>query len=111
MVCAELTAAMTTGLHIDVSNIKTDVQDVGAFAKEAQDSLKRRMSILEERMIRKLKPLMAVQEMTKGVTKTLCMHIPEHFIRIDDRVKAVEGLLQQPETKVVALVGMGGVGE
>lgn len=35
---------------------------------------------------------------------------PQHFIDIADRVEAVWDILQQQGTKVVALVGRGGIG-
>lgn len=36
--------------------------------------------------------------------------MPQHFIDIGDRLETVWLMLQQQDTKVVALVGMGGVG-
>ena len=38
------------------------------------------------------------------------MKMPQHFISINARVEAVWHLLQVPDTAVVALVGMGGIG-
>ena len=37
-------------------------------------------------------------------------HMPEHYVEINDRVQAVESLLQCTSAAVVAMVGMGGVG-
>ena len=37
--------------------------------------------------------------------------MPQHFIELDDRVEAVWNKLQVPNSTVVALVGMGGIGE
>ena len=37
--------------------------------------------------------------------------MPQHFIELDDRVEAVWNKLQVPNKAVVALVGMGGIGE
>ena len=51
-----------------------------------------------------------LNELTKRATNTLQMHLPEHFVNVADRVKAVKDILQQREAKVVALVGMGGIG-
>ena len=38
------------------------------------------------------------------------MEMPQHFINIGERMEAVWCLLQVPDTAVVALIGMGGVG-
>ena len=38
------------------------------------------------------------------------VHLPEHYIVIDSRIKDVGHLLQEEDTKVLALVGMGGIG-
>ena len=38
-------------------------------------------------------------------------HLPEHYIVINSRIKAVGHLLQQANRKVLALVGMGGIGK
>ena len=74
------------------------------------ESLHRRISALEDRVVEKLSPLKAMEEMTKGVTQTLRMHLTEHFVDIDSKIKDVGHLLQQADTKVLELVGMGRIG-
>lgn len=39
------------------------------------------------------------------------MHMPMHFISLCGRIGDIKGLLQQPDTRMVFLVGMGGIGE
>ena len=38
------------------------------------------------------------------------MEMPQHFISFDERIESVWRQLQVPDTAVVALVGMGGIG-
>lgn len=122
---AELTAAMNTGLQKDVQTlqknlnciertvnaVKADVQGVGVVVGKLNHSLERHPGILEECANRDLRPHKLLKEMTIGVTETLKMYVPEHFVSIDDRVKDVVDMLQEPTTKVLALIGMGGVGK
>ena len=65
-------------------------------------------------------PTAAVRDQLQGSTlinrmgecarMMLQQHVPEHYVEIDSRVKAVESLLQSTNSPVVAVVGMGGIG-
>ena len=62
---------MNIDLHTNVEIVRTDV-------KETSESLLRCISVLEDRVVEKPSPLKAMEEMTKGVTQTLCMHISQN---------------------------------
>ena len=70
--------AMSADLQLHVQNVRTNVknaeaaaQDASMCAKEACDSLKRSMGVLEGRNTEELSPLKFVQEMTNGIAETL----------------------------------------
>ena len=58
---------MKIELHTNVEIVRMDVREMGEY-------LQRCISALEDRVVEKLSPLKAMEEMTKGVTQTLCMH-------------------------------------
>ena len=58
---------MKIELHTNVEIVRMDVREMGEY-------LQRCISALEDRIVEKLSPLKAMEEMTKGVTQTLCMY-------------------------------------
>ena len=58
---------MKIELHTNVEIVRMDVREMGEY-------LQRCINELEDRVVEKLSPLKAREEMTKGVTQTLCMH-------------------------------------
>ena len=53
------------------------------------------------------------QEISQDISSSMKrqMQMPQHFTELDDRVETVWSKLRVPNTAVVALVGMGGIGE
>ena len=53
------------------------------------------------------------QEISQDISSAMKRQrqMPQHFIELNDRVEAVWNMLQLPNQAVVALVGMGGIGE
>ena len=53
------------------------------------------------------------QEISQGISSAIKpqRQMPQHFIELNDRVEAVWNMLKLPNQAVVALVGMGGIGE
>ena len=53
------------------------------------------------------------QEISQDISSTMKRQrqMPQHFIELNDRVEAVWNMLRLPNQAVVALVGMGGIGE
>ena len=53
------------------------------------------------------------QEISQDISSAMKRQrqMPQHFIELNDRVEAVWNMLRLPNQAVVALVGMGGIGE
>ena len=53
------------------------------------------------------------QEISQDISSAMKRQrqMPQHFIELNDRVEAVWNMLKLPNQAVVALVGMGGIGE
>ena len=88
MLCSDLNAALSAETHSAVFDVQTAVQQV---QHQLQGST-------------------LMNQMGDCARSMLQQHMPEHYVEIDSRVKAVESLLQSTNSPVVAVVGMGGIG-
>ena len=84
--CPDLNAALNVEAHTTMHNLPTAV---------VRDQLERSTLL---------------NQMGDCARLMLQQHMPEHYVEIDSRVKAVESLLQSTNSPVVAVVGMGGIG-
>lgn len=79
-----------------------------------QDALQRGIAELREefRSLEGHRVARRMQEVSQDISTTLThlRDMPDHFMNLSERVEAVWDLLQLPDTRIVALVGMGGIG-